>query len=192
MTRRLVEKIYEKAIADEAEVISQMWPSAAEQKRNAVAALGFPPSSEEWLRKRANPLSDAQIKSVAADHRKTVKKHLPSLTRYRPSELVLANLQAAWEPYAELLLGAAKSLAGQNFGKIKPELIKLGFNRAILDFFRENQRRKYFVQQTPKSIARLIATRRHPKRIGSEESMRTAEKHIYGRRKGNKARKARP
>lgn len=86
MTRRLVEKIYEKAIADEAEVISQMWPSAAEQKRNAVAALGFPPSSEEWLRKRANPLSDAQIKSVAADHRKTVKKHLPSLTRYWSSQ----------------------------------------------------------------------------------------------------------
>jgi hypothetical protein len=186
VTRQLVEKIYQKAIADETEIISRMWPSAGEQKRSAVADLGFPPSSEVWLKNSTHPLSEKQVKSVAADHRKTVKKHLPSLTTYRPSEMVIASLQAAWEPYADLLLNAAKSVGGADFGEIKIKLIKGGFERAILDFFRENQKRKYFLQQTPKSIARLIVMRRHPRRIGSEESLRTAEKHIYGRRNRRK------
>ena len=179
-TPELVQRIYQKAVSDEAGVI-QRWSAAAEDKKQAVSQLGFPSSSEELLRKRANPLSEAQIKSVAANHRKTIKKHLPSLATYRPSELVIASLLSAWEPYAELLLRKANSVAGEDFGKIKRELIKSGFERTILDFFRENQRRKHFLQQTPKSIARLIATRRHPKRIGSEESVRTAEKNIYGR-----------
>jgi hypothetical protein len=185
-TPKLVQRIYQKAVSDEAGVI-QRWSAAAADKKQAVSRLGFPSSSEEWLRNRANPLSDAQIQSVAANHRKAIKKHLPSLTTYRPSELVIANLHAAWEPYAELLLRAAKSAGGTDFGEIKRELIKLGFNQAILDFFRENQRRKYFLQQTPKSIARLIATRRHPKRIGSEDSVRTAEKHIHGRNRHKKS-----
>lgn len=181
VTRQFVERIYQKAIADEAEIISRMWPSAGEQ-RSAVAELGFPASSEEWLKNSTHPLSEKQIKSVAAAHRKTVKKHLPRLTRYRPSELAIASLQAAWEHYTELLLSAAKSVAGADFGEIKVDLINTGFDPAILDFFRENQRRKYFLQQTPKSIARLIVARRHPNRIGSEESVRTAEKHISGRK----------
>jgi hypothetical protein len=182
----LVRRIYQKAVSDEAAVV-QGWSNASEDKKQAVTELGFPPSSEELLRNSANPLLEKQIKSVAAAHRSTIKKHLPSLTTYRPSELVIASLQAAWEPYAELLLRAAKSMAGADFGKIKLELINSGFEQTILDFFRENQERKYFLQQTPKSIARLIVTRRHPKRIGSEESLRTAEKHIYGRNRRKKS-----
>jgi hypothetical protein len=115
VTRQLVEKIYQKAITDGAEIISRMWPSAVEQKRSAVAELGFPTNSEEWLKNSTAALSEKQIKSIAATHRKAIKKHLPSLATYRPSELVIASLQAAWEPYAELLLRAAKSEPGGEF-----------------------------------------------------------------------------
>jgi hypothetical protein len=146
-----------------------------------VAELGFPPSSEELLKNSTKPMPAKRIETVAAAHRTVIKKHLPSLTTYRPSELAISSLQAAWEPYAELMLRTANSIKGADFGEMQPELIKSGFERTILDFFRENQRRKYFLQQTPKSIARLIVTQRHPKRISSEENLRTAEKHIYGR-----------
>lgn len=182
----LLQRIYRKAVSDE-EAIVQRWSHASEDKKQAVSELGFPPSSEEFLRNSANPLSEQQIKSVAAAHCAATEKHLGSLTTYRPSELIVASLEAAWEPYAELLLSRAKSLKGADLGQMKPRLIEDGFEPTILGFFPENQRRKYFLQQTPKSIARLIVTRRHPKRVGSEESVRTAEKNIYGRNRRKKS-----
>jgi hypothetical protein len=182
----LVQRIYRKAVSEE-EAIAQRWSHASEDKKQAVSELGFPPSSEEFLRNSANPLSEKQIKGVAAAHRTAINKHLPSVTTYKPSELVIASLQAAWEPYAELLLNGAKSVKGADLGQMKSKLIEGGFEPKILDFFPENQRRKYFLQQTPRSITRLIVTRRHPKRIGSEESVRTAEKNIHGRNRRKKS-----
>jgi hypothetical protein len=190
VTRKRVQRTYQKAVSDETGII-QRWPNAMEDKKRAVSELGFPPSSEEWLRKSANPLLEKQIKSIAAAHRTAIKNQLPSLTRYRPSELVIASLQTAWECYAKLLLRVAKSKSLKKwmaFGEIKQKLIKRGFEPTILDFFQENQRKKYFLQQTPRSLARLMVTWRHSKRISSEESVRTAEKNIYGRNRRGKKR----
>lgn len=194
----LVQRIYQKAVSDE-EAVLQRWPYASEDKKVAVTELGFPPSSKELLRQYGNrdsnsAYSEEQSKRIAPTHRGVIKKHLPSLTKYRPSELVIASLQKCWELYAKLLLESANSLAGRNFGEIKPGLIESGFDPTILNFdsFQESQTRKYFLQQTPASIARQIVTQRHPKRVGSEEALRTAERHVYGRtRRGEKGSKKR-
>lgn len=106
---------------------------------------------------------------------------MPGLCRYRPSDLILANLREAWTPYAELLLQSAAPLEGTDFDELKPQLRDLGFEEKILDLFRPGQKRKYFLQQTPASVATMIVARRFPRRIGSEEVVRTAHKRLYSR-----------
>jgi len=183
----LVQRIYQRGVSDEA-VVLERWGYAGEEKRRTVAELGFPSSSEKSLRQpgsrdRDSAYSEEQIKRIAAAHRAVIKKRLPSLAAYRPSQLAIATLQKCWEPYAKLLLESAKSLAGADFGDMKAGLIENGFDPTVLDLdcFRENQTKKYFLQQTSASIARRIVIERHPKRIGIEDAVRTAEKRIYGR-----------
>jgi hypothetical protein len=182
-TPELVERIYQRAIADEAAAV-QLWPDAREYQRKMGAELGFSETAEAWIRKsrRANRQPqdvEDEIERACSAHRAAVAKHLPKLVKYKPSELLVANLQKAWEPYAELLLDTAKSLQGNDFGEFRPMLIQLGFHEEILRLCREDQKRRYFLQQTPASMARAIATQRHYHRIGNEEVVRAAEKRLY-------------
>ena len=112
-----------------------------------------------------------------------------SMPSYRPSELILANLQESWIPYAELLLKEAAQLEGRDFSELKPQLKILGFAEEILGYFLGTQRRKYFFQQTPASIATLIVWNRlTDKGIGiQEDTIKRAGNRLYARlRRSNK------
>lgn len=192
-TPELVERIYQRAIADEAAAV-RLWPDAREYQRKMGAELGFSQTAEAWIRKsrRANRQPkgvEDEIERARSAHRAAVAKHLPRLVKYKPSELLVTNLQKAWEPYAELLLDTAKSFQGIDFGELKPKLIELGFQKEILRLFREDQKRRYFLQQTPASMAREIATQRHHHRIGDKEVVRAAEKHLYSHLRSKAKRK---
>jgi hypothetical protein len=177
---------YRQAIRDELRTL-QLWPEAREHKRKVVSELGFSPGAAEWLRKSGamprdtSEALEAGIERVRAAHQRVIEEKMPRLCGYRPSELILANLHEAWVPYAGLILKTAALLQGADFDELKPRLAKLGFEKKILDLFRSGQKRKYFLQQTPASVATMIVSRRHRLRIGSEESVRSAQKRLYSR-----------
>jgi len=175
---RFVRSVYRRAFRDELPIL-RLWPNAHEHKKKVVSELGFSPIAAEWLRESG--ATEAEIERVRAAHQKTIKEMMPGLCRYRPSELILANLHEAWMPYSELLLQTAALLKGADFDELKSQLRDLGFEEKILDLFRPGQKRKYFLQQTPASVATMIVYRHFPLRIGSEEAVRTAQKRLYSR-----------
>jgi hypothetical protein len=190
----LVRSVCDRAKRDEDKIL-QLWPKASVHKKEKVSELAF---SAEWVRSLRGPLTtvlpdpgaalpnaseelQSGITQVRAAHQKVIKDTMPGHCGYKPSEFILANLHEAWCPYAHLLLRAARLVEGAEFEEIKPHLEKLGFEKAILDLFRPAQKRRYFVQQTEASIATMIVSRRHHRRIGSEEAVRTAQKRLYSR-----------
>jgi hypothetical protein len=173
-----VRSVYRRAIRDEL-LILRLWPNAREHKKKVVSELGFSPIAAEWLRESG--ATQADIERIRVAHQKAIKEMMPDLCRYRPSELIHANLHEAWITYADLLLKTAARLDGTLFKELKPQLSKIGFEEQILDVFQPDQKRKYFLQQTPASVATMIVARRHHRRIGSEEAVRTAQKRLYSR-----------
>ena len=177
-----VRGIYRRAVRDESRIL-QLWPNARAHKRTVVSELGFSPFAERWIKKLGAkpPATHQELAAIRAAHREVIRKHMPKLVEYRPSELLIANLHEGWMPYAELLLRTAHALVGADFAELKPQLENLSFEKSILSLFNPAQKRKYFLQQTPASVATMIVARRHPKRIGSEEAVRIAQKRIYSR-----------
>jgi hypothetical protein len=173
---RIVRRVFERAIQDEEQIL-RLWPKAREHKRKVVSELGFSPIAAEYLEKTG--ATKADIDRVRVAHQKAMKEIMPRLHGYRPSELILANLHEAWNPYAALILQTARLLPGADFGELKSQLKDLGFQEEILNLFPPQQKRKYFLQQTPASLATKVVSRRHHRRIGSEEALRTAQKRLY-------------
>jgi hypothetical protein len=191
----IVVATYRRAITDE-QIVLALWPKAKEHKTKNVAALALSPAAEEAIgasvRKNvgASDNHEAEVAAAVADvraiHGTILAEHAPGLFNYRPSEFIAANLQEAWIPYAELLLKAARQLKGRNVAELVRDLKRLGFADEILAMFRISQKRKYFLQQTPASMARLIVTSRLPYRMRSEETVRTAGKRLYSRIRSKK------
>ena len=173
--RSRVEAAYGRALADEATVLA-LWPNAREVLRRRM--------SRRWV-SRPRPRRRLRVLPEKASGRLTGTEgdgrtlpRCPSrsdrsgryqFVRYRPSDLIRANLQGSWMPYAELLLAAAAQMKGKDFAALRPQLKNLGFNDVILSYFLpQQQKRRYFRQRTPASVATMIFSRRYPK-IGSEE-----------------------
>jgi hypothetical protein len=186
---------YQRALADEQKVLLLLPRAAAkEAKKKNVAALGFSPGAEQELERflRRHPEPPQDPRATADRHRSAHRKAMAeSMPKYRPSDLIHANLQESWIPYAELLLKEAAQLKGDDFFALKPQLKELGFDEKILGYFLEIQGRKYFLQQTAASIATLIVSRR----LGDkgirvdEETVRRAGKRVYARIRSSKKRK---
>jgi hypothetical protein len=172
-----VERVYRRAVEDETRIL-RLWPDARAHKRTVVSELGFSLVAETWSKKpRAKrPAALLELAAIRVNHRDVIRKNMPQLGSYRPSELVIANLNEAWIPYADLLLQTVRIVDGADFAELKPQLEKLCFEKSILNLFQPTQKRKYLLQQTSASVATMIVARRHPRRIGSEESVRTAQK----------------
>jgi hypothetical protein len=194
-TKARVAATYQRALADEQKVLLLLRRAAAkEAKKKNVAALGFSSAAEQELERflRSHP-EPGQNRRATADryrsaHRKAMAESMPS---YRPSELILANLQESWIPYAELLLKEAAQLEGRDFSELKPQLKNKGFVEEILGYFLAAQRRKYFFQQTPASIATLIVWNRlTDNSIGiQEDTIKRAGNRLYARLRSSKKRK---
>jgi hypothetical protein len=180
--RAAIERVYRRAVEDEKRVL-EMWPRAREHKKKRVDELRFSPFAEKMMSSDQHGAGTHKkvVEGVREAHMKAIKGLMPALVNYRPSELVVASLHEAWFLYAELLLAGAAAMRGADFADLRPQLEHCGFDAQILSFFRSNQKRKYFLQQTPSSIATFIVSQRLPERICSEETMRTAQKRLYSK-----------
>jgi hypothetical protein len=133
--------LYQHALADEAKVLA-LWPGAREYKKKNVSDLSFSPGAkkaiEDYLKKLQTPSQDliATADWYPQAHRNAMAESIPDLFNYRPSNLILSNLQVAWMPYAELLLEVTAELEGEDVSALKLRLKDLGFAVEILDFFR--------------------------------------------------------
>jgi hypothetical protein len=177
---------YQLAVADEQKIL-ELWPDAKGYKTKNLNELAFSPVAEQAVRDFLNKDPDASqdpeaaIARSRAAHKKALKQWIPGLFDWRPSEFISANLLEAWMPYGELILTTAGQLKWKDFSELKTQLHAMGFDGQILNYFRPIQQRRYFLKQTPASIATMIVSQRHSKRIGSQEAVRTAGKHLYSR-----------
>jgi len=194
-TKARVAATYQRALADEQKVLPLLPRAAAKEhkKKNVAAfeALGFSSAAEQelehFLRRHPEPTQDprATAEKYRAAHREAI---LESMPEYRPIELIHANLQELWIPYSELLLKEAAKLKGKEFSALKPQLLQLGFAGEILDYFRADQGRKYFLQQTAASVATLIVSRRLDDQgiVIEQDTVKRAGNRLYSRIRSSK------